>query len=551
MMAMLRRILHGERGFGVVVAAGAMCLLFLAPVPMAQACWQTLLRECFDQNMSTLWVTASNMNVHWGIENIYYDTHVCPEDNQAAWACGFPPTDDPRYFPYPPNLNTYLVWGPMDLTRAQQATASFWMFNRSEPGRDSVFWGASLSPQLTDQNMMISGVYTGDMNTNWELKNMDFSELRTPAGDTISYLGQSAVYVFWRFRADADSNPPGNIPLRFGPIIDNVNIAMDDGGIDLQAINGTLFRMDGVPWVVPTAGDSAFARFNWRICTGGPQNYPPFRVMGVLDGDLVVLDTVISNVSQDSTLVLDTRPWVMTADSHRVRFVLDTLNQDNESNESNNVFVLTYYAYPEHVVDFRWVTPSDSAVYGDQSVTLRWDAYHNPSIPATLTFYSSTASSGCQGSTIPGGIALPVSDGPDSLVWDLSHYDYGVARHVFVRWHDEITVDSCIYSPAPVIRLDVPARPGNGIPDHFYLAQNSPNPFNPTTELEYGVAKGGRVTLRVFDVLGRDAGTLVNGERSPGIYRILFDGAKGPSGIYFYTLTTPEGTQTRKMMLLK
>lgn len=549
MKQMLRRILQGGRGFSVFFAVLAVSVLLL-PQHRAQACWNPVLSECFDEHTSTLWQVWSNGTNRWDIENRYYDIHMCQTDAHACWILGYPHTNDPAFTPYPPNFDTYLTWGPVNLTGAQAGAVSFWLLNRSEPAHDSIFWGASLSRQLTNQNMMWAGSYSGDMESDWELKYVDFAHLRTPAGDSISYIGQSAVYVFWRFRSDGNENPPSHVPLRFGAIIDNVSIAVDNGGADLQAQPAILLRPDGTPWVVPGEGDSTIARFDWTTCSGGSGNYPPFRVMGLLDDGIAVLDTVISDAMQDSSYSLLTRPWVLAADSHFVRFVLDTLNQVTESNENNNVFVLSYNVPPISHVDFRWITPSDSPAYGNQTVTLRWEAHHHPAVPAMLTFYSSTQSAGCQGTLIPGGLNRPVIDAPDSLVWSLEQFGFGIPRHVFVRWIDGQN-DSCIYAPQPVVRLDVDLRQGSLVPARFYLGQNYPNPFNPTTDLDYGVTKSGHVTLKVYNLLGREVAVLVNGERSPGVYTAVFDGAKLPSGLYLYKLTTPEGVQTRKMMLMR
>ncbi|HEY3296654.1 MAG TPA: T9SS type A sorting domain-containing protein [bacterium] len=534
-------------GWSMLLAAGVV--LSLQP-HVAQACWNSVLSQCWDQAPSSQWQVATNQTDRWGIQNRYFDTHMCQNDIHAAWILGFPTTNDPAFTPYPPNLDTYLTWGPLNLAQAQAAAASFWMFNRSEPAHDSIFWGAATTRQLTTQNMMIAGTYSGDMNTDWELKYIDFAHLRNPAGDTISYLGQQTVYVFWRFRSDGNPNPANNQPLRFGALIDNISLSVDDGGVDLQALPASLLRPNGEPHLTPVEGDSAMARFSWMSCSGGTGNYPDYRVRGVLDNGTVVLDTVISGDSAGASHIVDTRPWVMVVDTHTVRFVVDTLNQVGETDETNNVTVMQYVAAPIHVVQFNWITPSDTVYSGQQTITLRWNAQHNPRIPATVSLYSSTQSSGCTGAAIPDGSGRPVVDGEDSLSWDLSQYGWGVPRYVFIRWHDA-AVDSCIYAPRTVIRLDADARQGGLIPERFYLAQNYPNPFNPATGLEFGVARSGHVSLKVFDLLGREVAVLVNGQRSPGVYRAEFDGSKLPSGLYLYTLRTPEGTQTRKMMLLK
>ena len=84
-------------------------------------------------------------------------------------------------------------------------------------------------------------------------------------------------------------------------------------------------------------------------------------------------------------------------------------------------------------------------------------------------------------------------------------------------------------------KADVDGVVGN-IPTQFSLEQNYPNPFNPTTNFEFRIADFAFVSLKIFDVLGRDVATLVNDERQAGIYRVTWDASKLPSGVYFYRL---------------
>lgn len=90
-----------------------------------------------------------------------------------------------------------------------------------------------------------------------------------------------------------------------------------------------------------------------------------------------------------------------------------------------------------------------------------------------------------------------------------------------------------------------------GIVKNYKLEQNYPNPFNPTTVLNYQIPSAGKVSLKVFDVLGREVQTLVNEIKSPGRYSVEFNASKLASGIYIYRLQAGEFTESRKMMLLK
>ncbi len=89
------------------------------------------------------------------------------------------------------------------------------------------------------------------------------------------------------------------------------------------------------------------------------------------------------------------------------------------------------------------------------------------------------------------------------------------------------------------------------IPDRFALSQNFPNPFNPTTKINFDVPHSSFVSLKVFDMTGKLVSELVNGTLTPGTYQFEFDAATLPSGTYFYKLETSEFTSTKKLILLK
>jgi photosystem II stability/assembly factor-like uncharacterized protein len=88
-------------------------------------------------------------------------------------------------------------------------------------------------------------------------------------------------------------------------------------------------------------------------------------------------------------------------------------------------------------------------------------------------------------------------------------------------------------------------------PNSFELSQNYPNPFNPSTTIKFGVPNSGNVTLKVYDQLGKEVVTLVNGNKSAGAYEVNFDASSYGSGIYFYKLEADNFTATKKMILVK
>lgn len=89
------------------------------------------------------------------------------------------------------------------------------------------------------------------------------------------------------------------------------------------------------------------------------------------------------------------------------------------------------------------------------------------------------------------------------------------------------------------------------IPTEFVLYQNYPNPFNPSTKINYSIKDQSFVTLKIFDVLGREIKTLINKVQPPGSYGVEFDATNLTSGIYFYRITAGKYTETRKMILLR
>jgi len=88
-------------------------------------------------------------------------------------------------------------------------------------------------------------------------------------------------------------------------------------------------------------------------------------------------------------------------------------------------------------------------------------------------------------------------------------------------------------------------------PQTFSLNQNYPNPFNPSTVIEYQLPKDGFVTLKLYDILGREVSTLVNGFRAQGKYSVSFNASKLASGIYFYQLKSNGFSSIKKMILTK
>ena len=90
-----------------------------------------------------------------------------------------------------------------------------------------------------------------------------------------------------------------------------------------------------------------------------------------------------------------------------------------------------------------------------------------------------------------------------------------------------------------------------GVPTGFALQQNYPNPFNSSTKIKFSIPSVGRVSLKVYNILGSVVEDLVDKTMAPGTYQVDFSAAKLPSGVFFYSLVSNEFRITKKLILIK
>jgi len=91
----------------------------------------------------------------------------------------------------------------------------------------------------------------------------------------------------------------------------------------------------------------------------------------------------------------------------------------------------------------------------------------------------------------------------------------------------------------------------NNIPKEFALKQNYPNPFNPITKISFDLPKDELVTIKIYDILGREIKTLINEFKNAGNYMVTFNASEFASGIYFYRIKAGSFVQTKRMVLIK
>jgi hypothetical protein len=122
--------------------------------------------------------------------------------------------------------------------------------------------------------------------------------------------------------------------------------------------------------------------------------------------------------------------------------------------------------------------------------------------------------------------------------------NYGSGKAVS---HENLLLTASIAVPTAVIE----SATQSNVPLQYGLEQNYPNPFNPSTTIRFQMPSKGFVTLRIYDIVGREVATLVNGFQEAGTHNVKFDASNLPSGIYLYRITSGTYAETKKLVLIK
>lgn len=552
-----------------VVAVSLLSLpLSKGPRPStAEACWTTLHIECFDSTrpawpwclpvgQGRCWrISPALPQLTWGIQDRIYSGRLqsfCGnDDDQSCWIIGGPGTEDPDAGDrYPANLNTFMTYGPLNLTNAQYAQVQFSLnFQHAQDVQDTICWGADSVFSLATTHIWIDSVFSGTTDEGWRTFTMDLRDLyrNNATRDSVSALGRPAVYVFWWFRADADQNRD------VGAFVDDVIVAVDDGTVDIANDGISVRNPDGItfPGRIET-GDYIRPLLSWRTCAGGVLYYPDFRATLYYDGT-IILDTLMVGVAENSNFqwLLDSM-MVGSDGDHEFQFVLDPLGQVTENNENNNTATTGFTSYPPNVPPtFIWVNPSSDTIRtAADNVVLSWQLF-DPDGDATVTIRIDSDTTGCLGPIVPRAQNRPETEIPDTVNWSTSSIPDWSVRWPFAEYGDEFTL-FCQYAPFPVLVVPLSSGERELVPIFFELAQNYPNPFNPETQISFSLTRAGKTTLRVYDITGREVATLIDNDLTPGFYETNFNaGVNRPSGVYLYRLDAPEGTITKKMILMK
>jgi hypothetical protein len=208
----------------------------------------------------------------------------------------------------------------------------------------------------------------------------------------------------------------------------------------------------------------------------------------------------------------------------------------------------------------------------------------NPPGDVQLIFFNGVTDAPSVDVVVQGGAvvvdSLPYGEAADQLSLLAASYLFDVIRHGdgvvlgsfsldISGYGDQVVamllsgfVDPAANQNGPAMSLDVletgvqvvgvqPTSGERALPASFHLSQNYPNPFNPGTRISFAISHRSLVTLRVYDLLGREVATLLNGMKNPGTYEVAWIASGEPTGIYFYQLRAGDYTETRKLVLLR
>ena len=276
------------------------------------------------------------------------------------------------------------------------------------------------------------------------------------------------------------------------------------------------------------------------------------RTYGVyVDKNLAYWDTSLSNIVQtlNTNHIDGSAQWVSQMilanarteslfankayhDLTKLGWILNKLPAFKKTDVLFTTQLAVLKAYAIACVDTGYKTPMQSWRQAENPEALNFVHADWP-IPIDLSYTDADLLTGGLG-------AFPVGD----LGWFPTQYAFWKAQE-----SAELALIGGSLSPHPYLWDFV--RTQGQVPDKLQVEQNYPNPFNPTTVINYQLPVTSNVTLKIYDVLGREVKTLVDGRQTAGNHSVGFNADKLSSGVYFYSITAGTFHQVRKMVLVK
>ena len=380
-------------------------------------------------------------------------------------------------------------------------------------------------------------------------------------GNVTSYLEyatvkyNSAGVQLWVGRYSSTSN--------FGAVAKS--IALDD--------QGNVY-VTGFSYASGSDYDFATVKYNpvgaqqWAVRYNGTGNYTDYANSIAVDGTGNVYITGESSASGLGSADYTTIKYNSSGIQQWISRLSEGSGQSIAVNDSGNVYVTgTFYGDTGNVLDYGTIKYNSNgeqlwfASYngpgniGDYGKSLALDKSGNVYVTGSSYVFGTSGSSNNYATIKYNSQGIQqwaaVYNGPGNYYDGATSIAVDSSGYLYVTGYSTGSGTGYDYATIKYSQSTGIAQTSSEIPDQYSLSQNYPNPFNPVTNLEFGISDLGFVSLKVYDILGKEIITLVNEKLSPGNYKVEFDGSGLTSGVYFYRLTVGEFTDTKRMMLVK
>ena len=538
--------------------------------------WRTPGDPYYDQDWATWghnprnWPTAviQNANCSWGLQNEIFNVEVTPNaDIQSAIWCAYATERGPGAPQWPDtnrywdNMNAWAWWGPFNLRDAESAYLSFWhIIYVEEITNDSLSVVIVNDPgNLTSNGLAFRrncgfGLSFIAPIDDWQMNKVYMESLRVNGQET-SFLGEEECYIAFVWQSD------GRHHLGTGAFIDDVIVAWDDGLFDLRPTEmdyGYLVEEDSVRWDYssPNLYDEVCFKLGYKV-EGRNEYAPSFTIECYIDDDLFYSEEVHRRLGDPDTTYYSITDdfWVADSGQYLIRWEVDAPADTGgvipESNENNNVYYDHIEVEWNPPPQFEILTPSEPfPVNLDEAYPIHWTVTDsNPSdIYFDVFLYVSSDSSGwCEDYGVIYAepwrrITIETAIGPGEhisyytpceLVDTVGHelYIAGVATDGNIN-NNTFAIASGFIS---VVVNWVDDMESAKIVD-YSLEAIYPNPFNRSVSLAYTLPVAGHVRLAAYDLGGRQAAVLIDGDVSAGRHLYSWQPGGLSGGVYLLRL---------------
>jgi hypothetical protein len=277
--------------------------------------------------------------------------------------------------------------------------------------------------------------------------------------------------------------------------------------------------------------------------------------IGIFDGDICVgscilagpINSYIPMKASTDDPTTQVKDGFTQGDSIKYRFWLSSeLREINDYDEKYSVGDGRFYSQGTAVVDFINVLPVELSFFiaaqNENCITLSWKT-----ATEVNNYGFDIEKKISKGSNIKdewNKIGFVEGHGNSSSPKEYSYVDKNLTGGSKYKYRLKQIDNDGRFEYSDVLDVEV-------LPNEYSLLQNYPNPFNPVTNFKFQIVKPGLVTLKIYDILGKEVGTIVNKELKAGYYSYKWDASKLATGIYFYRITAGSYTEVKKMLLIK